>query len=516
MNDPKDITPKRKLPINLEPYRAGLRSFLNLRVIGPILILFLFLGLSLFIWYECRIEPGPDQIAILIRKTGDDLPSGQLLATSPGQKGIQPEVLPEGRYFYNPYSWDWRLWRVTDIQPGKLGVQTRLYGKDLAPGQIIAAPGGKGIVAEVLRPGKHRINPYAYRIELFDAITIHPGHVGVVTSLVGRDVLNTQLPPERRNTFLAAEEMKGVTPQVLDPGTYYLNPYLVSVVEISLQSQRFAMSGDDAINFLTQDGFTVHVEGTVEFSLQRDKVALITHRIGDMEDVLKKVILPKARGFSRIEGSKHPAINFIVGETRQQFQNNLETHLRQVAAEWGVNIRSVLIRNIQPPDAIASVIRDREVSVQNARKFEQQIEQARSKAELTRQEMLAVQNKEKVESETARIQAIIRAEQDLAVRLTAAQRELAVAQLERDAAEAQAQAMLAKAQADRDVIAMENQATATVLAAQVKAFPSGMDLARYSFYQKIGPSIGSVLSSDQEGGLGVLFRPYLPRAEAKP
>jgi len=187
-----------------------------------------------------------------------------------------------------------------------------------------------------------------------------------------------------------------------------------------------------------------------------------------------------------------------------------------VAADWGVNIRSVLIRNIQPPDAIASVIREREVSVQNARKFEQQIEQARSKAELTRQEMLAVQNKEKVESETARIQAIIRAEQDLAVRLTAAQRELAVAQLERDAAEAQAQAILAKAQADRDVIAMENQATATVLAAQVKAFPSGMDLARYSFYQKIGPSIGSVLSSDQEGGLGVLFRPYLPRAEAKP
>ena len=165
---------------------------------------------------------------------------------------------------------------------------------------------------------------------------------------------------------------------MLDPGTYYLNPYLVNVVEVNLQSQRFAMSGDDAITFFTLDGFTVRVEGTIEFNISRDKAALLTHRVGDMDDVLKKIILPRARGFSRIEGSKHPAINFIIGETRQQFQDSLEAHLRQQSEEWGVNIRSVLIRNILPPDEIASVIREREVAVQNARKFEQQIEQARS------------------------------------------------------------------------------------------------------------------------------------------
>ena len=117
----------------------------------------------------------------------------------------------------------------------------------------------------------------------------------------------------------------------------------------------------------------------------------------------------KRQGFSRIEGSKYPAVNFIVGETRQKFQDNLEQHLREKAGQWGVAIKSVLIRNIVTPDAISSVIRDREVSVQNARKFEQQIEQARSLAELTRQEMLAQQNQEKVAAETRRIQAVIRA-----------------------------------------------------------------------------------------------------------
>jgi regulator of protease activity HflC (stomatin/prohibitin superfamily) len=476
--------------------------------LGGLLVLVLFL--AVFVWFFCRIEPRPNEIAILIQKTGKDLTDGGILALSPERKGIQLDVLPEGRYFRNPYTWGWEIHRITDIPAGRLGVLTRLYGEDLAPGQIIAGSATKGIVAEVLRPGKYRINPYAYDIELFDAIHIRPGSVGVVTQLSGNDMLSNNLPPEVRNTYLVAPDMKGVVPLVLDPGTYYLNPYLNNVVEVNLQSQRFILGGEDAISFLTLDGFTVNVEGTIEFGIERDKAALITHKVGDMEDVLKKLILPRARGFSRIEGSKHPAINFIVGETRQQFQDSLEEHLREKSKDWGVAIKSVLIRNIVPPDAIASVIREREVSVQNARKFEQQIDQARSMAELVKQEMLALQNKERVAADTARIQAMIKAQQDLAVRVTAANREREVAKLENDAAAFQAEAIFAKAQADRDVIAMNNKAQAEVLNAQVHAFKTGMDLARYAFYQKLAPRIVSILGSDAPDSLGGLLLPYLP------
>ena len=34
--------------------------------------------LPLWVWFFCRIEPGEDQIAILIRKTGRNLDSGQI------------------------------------------------------------------------------------------------------------------------------------------------------------------------------------------------------------------------------------------------------------------------------------------------------------------------------------------------------------------------------------------------------------------------------------------------------
>jgi regulator of protease activity HflC (stomatin/prohibitin superfamily) len=497
--------------------RFSLPSGLPVSPLKRLMPVALLLLLPLWIWFYWRIEPGPGEIAILIHKTGRDLPSGQILAASPDQKGIQLDVLPEGRHFRNPYSWGWESSRITDIPAGKLGVLTRLYGDDLPPGHIIATNTSKGVVRDVLRPGKYRVNRYAYNLELFDAVNIRPGYAGVVTSLTGKDVLNSDLSPEERNTFLVSKDLKGVQTQVLDPGTYYLNPFTVNVVEVNLQSQRFEMSGDDAITFLTVDGFTITVEGTIEYALIPDKVALLTHEVGDMEDILKKIILPRARGFSRTEGSKNPAKNYIMGDTRQQFQNNLESHLEQRCEPWGIAIKSVLIRNISPPDEIASVIRDREVAVQTVRKYEQQIEQAKSKAELTRQEMLAQQNKEKVESDTVRIRAVIRAKQDQAVRLTAANKELQVARLERDAAAAQAEAVLLKAHADKEVIRMKNEAQAEVISEKVRAFGNGMNLARHTLYDRLGPRIATIVSSDQEDGLGALFLPFLPtRKEDKP
>ena len=480
----------------------------------PLAVLAAALFLPIWFWFFWRIEPAPGEIAVLIRKTGKDLPSGQILALEKGQKGIQLEVLAEGRWFKNPYTWDWEIRKITDIPAGKLGVLTRLYGNDLPGGQILAPEGYKGIVPKVLGPGKHRINPYAYGVQQFDAITIRPGFGGVMTSLVGKDVLADALPEEDRNTFLVKEGMKGVQPGILDAGTYYLNPYMVVVTEVNLQSQRFELSGDDAIGFLTLDGFTVNVEGTIEYALMRDRAALLTHQVGDMDDILKKIVLPKARGFSRIEGSKNPAKNYIAGTTRQKFQDNLEAHLIAQCRNWGVDIKSVLIRNITPPDAIASIIREREVAVQDANKYGQQIEQAKSEAELVKQEMLAVQNKEKVEADTARIRAVIAAEQGREVRLTRANKDLEVAKLENAAAKAQAEAKLLRARAEGDVIRMKNEAEASVIENQVKAFGTGAALARYAFYGKIAPQIRSILSGDQAEGIGGLLK-WMAPASAK-
>lgn len=170
MSDSMEFKPP-KVKLNIP-----LLSSVPALVVGGVVALFI------FIWFFCRIEPGPGEIAVLIRKTGENLPPGRVIAREKGQKGIQLEVLAEGRYFRNPYTWGWRIRQITDVPAGQLAVLTRLYGEELPPGRIIAeSDDQRGIVKEILRPGKYRVNPYAYDIASFDAINIRPGHVGVVT-----------------------------------------------------------------------------------------------------------------------------------------------------------------------------------------------------------------------------------------------------------------------------------------------------------------------------------------------
>ncbi|MFA7231012.1 MAG: SPFH domain-containing protein [Victivallaceae bacterium] len=473
---------------------AGLKS--GMPGLFVLVILFCVVGLPTWYWYWWRIEPGNGELAVLIRKTGKPLPANQILAATEDQQGIQAEVLPEGRYFRNPYSWDWRICKMTDIPAGKLGVKVRLFGKNLPPGEILAQDGTKGIEPEVLAPGKYRINPYAYDVLILDAIHIRPGNVGVKTSLVGKDLLEGGVAPADRDSYLVGPGDKGVNAEVLNPGTYYLNPYVWAIVEVNLQSQRFEMSGNEVTQFLTADGFSVRVEGTIEFNINRDMAATLTHKVGDMEDIIKKLIMPRTRGFVRIEGSKKTAVEFIVGETRQQFQNNLEKHLKKTCAESGVSVNSVLIRNIIPPNGVATIIRNRELAGQEAKKIEQQIEQAKSRAELVKQEMLALQNGRKVEADTAMIRAEIGARQDQEVKKTDANRELEVAKINKSTAEAQVKAKLFAAEAERDVIKLQNEAEAAVLGTKVNAFGDGMTWARYNLYQRLAPQIKGIMASD--------------------
>jgi len=461
--------------------------------------------LFFWVWFFWRIEPGNGRLAVLIKKTGLNLPADEILAPGPEYKGIQLEVLPEGRFFRNPFVWSSIIIPMTDIPAGKFGVQARKFGADLEGGGIIAPDENhKGIVREVLGTGKHRINPYAYEVRIFDDIKIAPGHVGVVVSLYGDDILSTgaagsRVSEDDRKGFMALEGAKGVQRTVLKEGTHRLNPYLYAVSIVNIQSQRFEFSGEDAIMFLTLDGFPVTVEGTLEFNLNVDQVALLTHEVGDMDDVKQKLIFPSAHGFFRIEGSKKMATDFIVGESRQAFQDSLELYLKQICEPWGISLNSVLIRDIIPPQEIAAIIRDRELAVQEAKRIEQQIVQARSQAELERQKALAEQKRLEVEAKTEQIRATITADQQKVERVIAAQTELEVARIELEAARKEAEAKIRLAEAERQVVEADNKARAAVLQSEVSAFGSDDSYVKAQLYRKVAPRIESVLTSDRDG-----------------
>ena len=288
--------------------------------------------------------------------------------------------------------------------------------------------------------------------------------------------------------------------EVLKEGTHRINPYIRSISIVNIQSQRYEFSGKDAIGFISLDGFPISLEGTVEFNISAESAPRLTHEVGDMDDILKKLILPSVSGFARIEGSKKSATEFIVGESRQVFQNQLEEFLRKTCKVWGVSINSVLIRDILPPQEIAEIIRNRELAEQEAKKFKQQIEQARSASALEQQRMLAQQRKSKVQAETARITAEIAAKQVQMQRTIAAKTDLETASIQYQSAQAAAQAKLVLAEADRKIIAAKNDSEVQVLKRNVEAYGSGDAYVRGLLYEKLGPRIQSILTRGLNGG----------------
>jgi len=189
-------------------------------------ILAIALGYSVWHWGFERIYVEPGYMAIITSKVGDQLGQGEILARK-DQKGIWEEVLGEGRHFFNPIFYDHQIVPMTMIPPGKVGIVTSKVGKELPEGEFLAGGGEKGIWRKVLSPGKYRINPYGYRIDILDAISVPIGYVGVITSLSGDEV---------KGGDFAGPNQKGVREDILQPGLYFLNPreFKVDVLEIGV------------------------------------------------------------------------------------------------------------------------------------------------------------------------------------------------------------------------------------------------------------------------------------------
>lgn len=506
---------------------------------APLVVALLMLGLpgyAIFTWYFCRIEVEPGHVAVLIAKTGDDLGPGEIVATKPGQKGIQLETLKPGRHFLNPLFWESEEVPMIQVPAGKVGVLTRLYGQtpDLTRGENLLVPMAselKGIVEEVLPPGTHeRVNPWAYQVDIVDAVTIEAGFVGVVCNMVGKD-------PAQKNGYLVGRGERGVQEEVLKPGTYHLNPNAVRVYKVDVRSQRLELSAepstgtneDDAhddskrrvaLVFPSSDGFEIEVKLTVEWSIKESRAAAVLVRIGiaegdePMSEILHKTLIPALRGNARIEGSKYPAANYIAGESRTVFQQAIFDSLEAACEEQGIVIRSVLVNDIVPPQVIASPIRDREVAKEELTRNSVQLEQARAEQSLARETELVQQEQVKVESETQKEQRRIAAESNQRVALIEQDQLLEVARADLGAAELQAGAILARGQAEADVITAQNMAEAEALRASVQAFSSPAGFAAFTFAQRLAPRVRTVFA-DPDGPFGSMFNQLLQPGQGR-
>src|SRR5262249_36307539 len=162
-------------------------------------------------------------------------------------------------------------------------------------------------------------------------------------------------------------------------------------------------------------------------------------------------------------------------------------------------------------------INDREVAKQQILSLQQQMVVAKASADLATQTEMASQNQKIGEANTQVITLVKKAQQDKDVAVTKAKQDLAVAQLRLDAAKNLADATVARGQAEANVILLQKQAEAEPLRQQVAAFGDGNAYAQYFFYQKVAPSVKSILTNT-DGPFADLFRQFIqpPANGAKP
>ena len=502
---------------------------------GRILVVLVLAALVVYgayFWLIRRQVVHSGEVLVLLKKNGThSLPGDQIIIPRPPDpkdhdayeawekkygdcNGILEQVYPEGTYFgFSPWDYERQIINVRDanavIPSDKIGLVVRKFGDALPPGQIVADPAKnqRGPLSVVLQPGTRNndyANPYAYEIKLVPPVLVEPGHQGVVTMMSGR-------PPAKANGYLVADGEQGVQPNTEPAGLRYVNLFEKRIKPVSIQSQRFEMKGDDIITFPSADSFDIKLEGFVEWSIIPDELPLRYVQYGYGGDLIpymeETVILPYARSFCRLIGSEYTAREFISGDTKLKFQAEFEKKLREECHKQGIDILQALVRDIVPPDAIKDPINEREIAKQQILTLDQQIIVARSQADLATQTEMANQNQAIGEANRQVVSIIKQAEQNREVAVTKAEQELAVAKLQLQASQQQADAILAKGKADAAVILLQKQAEAEPLRQQVAAFGDGNAFAQYFFYQKLSPSIKTILTNT-DGPFADLFRQF--------
>lgn len=519
-----------------------------------ILAVALVVGYLLYTWEVRRVVVEQGNVLVLLKKNGShSLPGDQTIVPRPPAQGtrefavwkeeyaawekeygdcngILEQVIPEGTYFqFSPFDYERYIIPLNSngrpseygggdgaiIPADKVGVVVKRFGKPLDSGQVLADPARdqRGPLATLLRPGRYNeyANPFAYEIKHVAPMTIDPGYRGVVTIMAGR-------PAADSNQYLVKSGEQGVQQQTEPEGFRYVNPFEKRITSISILSQRFQMIGADAIKFPSSDSFDIQLEGFVEWSIDPDQLPLIYVQYAEggglIEFLEEKVILPYSRSFCRLVGSQYLARDFISGDTKLKFQMEFERQLRDACRKEGILIKQALVRNIEPPIQIKQPINEREIAKEQILQYEQQIKVARSAALLGAQEEMANQNKDIGKTNKDVVTVTKKAEQLREVALTRAQQDLAVAKLKLEAAQKVADAMIFRGKAEAEVILLKRQAEAEPLRQQVLAFGDGDTYARYFFYQKVAPSIKSILSNT-DGPFAELFKQFATPATAK-
>ncbi len=456
----------------------------------------------------CRATTIPlGKIGIVTSKIGKELPPGEIIAPDHESKGIWRDVLGPGVYRLNPEGYSIELADAINIPIGYVGIVTSQTGVPSQPGEF-AKPGEKGVMKDILQPGLYYVNKYAYQVNIIEI-----GMNQVTMSADGKQKNVVQLRSQLNNATDALKELtentlqfqqelrkQNVAPVVEKPrdeaksfsskqriaptkSKTTAGARMMEDVAAEAALEPMPMSKPDseaeifgvskAVEFPSRDGFKVSLDMTVEFELLPENIARIYLLYGDLPQVVAKIILPQVLSVSRLKGSSYKAQDFIMGDGREKFQNDLRNELEKTLAGKLIVVHNAIIRNVEIPNdilvPIQSVSLAREQDLTN--KAEQ--ETAKKLAELNTETELIEQRRKEVQQETQKIVALIQADTKKQIAALVADTNLQVAQweLKRSEVLAQTSQLLGETEAQAKFLVEHEKAKGEFLKSQVLRNP---------------------------------------------
>ncbi len=482
--------------------------------------------------YDVRIVKATEiplgKIGIVISKVGKELPAGEIIAPDHSSKGVWRDVLGPGLYRLNPEGYTIEIADAINIPAGYVGVVTSQTGTSPKPGEF-ATIGEKGVLQDVLQPGLYYINRYAYQVNV---IEIGMNQVSMTSGNKGGSVFNaksrlvsnnTAMKELETNTLNFQQELRRqnqsqmVQPSVKESFNRVMKQNAkpaskmvrgdakakmpmreeamadmasaggMGIPAISPEAQIFGVS--KAVEFPSRDGFKVSLEMTVEFELLPEHISKIYLLYGDLPQVVEKIILPQVLSVSRLKGSSYGAQDFILGEGREKFQNDLREELEKTLATKNIIVHNAIIRTVEIPMDILQPIRAVSLAQeQNLTNISMQ-ETAKKLGELNTETELIEQRRREVIQETEKLVATTAAECKREVETIGAEVKLKVAEIGVKRSELMAKITSLKGETEANVKFLTANESALGEAMLSKALGGGQYLAYMKAVEALNPKI---------------------------
>ena len=208
--------------------------------------------------------------------------SGDRIIAVNGEAGLQAKMLETGLHWW---MWPWQysvdMQGFIVIPEGHIGLVSSKDGKVPQTGRILGRRvecdnfqdavgflnngGQKGRQSAYITNGSYKINTFLFEVSAVKQVSVQENMVGIVTTLDGEPLSKDQIAGEKIeghnnfqdfDAFLSNGGSRGLQTQVVQAGSYNLNPWAVQVEEVQMTEIPIGHCGV-VISFVGADGVDV-------------------------------------------------------------------------------------------------------------------------------------------------------------------------------------------------------------------------------------------------------------------